>query len=353
MSITIIDDDGAPNIIVNNSRVTEGSSITVPVTLSNSSELPVLVEYQSENDTAVAGEDYTAINGILTFNPGETQASISLATIEDDLDEDDKDLNIVFLNSINAELTKDSITVSIFDNDDSPAVSVGSPIVNEANNAVLTFALSDPSARSTSFSYSTLDGTALSSQDYTAASGIVTFLPGETIQTVEISLIDDAIDEEREAFTVALTDANNLVLDATSLQVFIDDNDDAPSLSISGTSVSEGDGQATLAVALDAESGKVITVDYRTISGTATVNSDFVIARETLTFSPGQTSKNINIQLINDAIRESEETFTVAIESAINASIDTNQNVANISVEDDDLPPTISISGGTALRILV
>ena len=64
---------------------------------------------------------------------------------------------------------------------------------------MLTFALSDPSARSTSFSYSTLDGTALSSQDYTATSGIVTFLPGETIQTVEISLIDDAIDEEREA----------------------------------------------------------------------------------------------------------------------------------------------------------
>ena len=92
---------------------------------------------------------------------------------------------------------------------------------------VLTFALSDPSARSASFSYSTLDGTALSSKDYMAASGIVTFLPGEIIQTVEISLIDDAIDEEREAFTVALTDANNLVLDATSLQVFIDDNDDA------------------------------------------------------------------------------------------------------------------------------
>ena len=123
-----------------------------------------------------------------------------------------------------------------------------------------------------------------------------------------------------------------------------------PILHISGTSASEGDDQATLVVALDAESGKVITVDYRTISGTATVNSDFVIARETLTFSPYQTSQNINIQLIDDAIRESEENFTVAIESAINASIDTNQNVANISVEDDDLPPTISIIGGTALE---
>ena len=70
------------------------------------------------NDTAVAGEDYTAISGTLTFNPGETQASISLAAIEDDLDEDDKDLNIVLSNPVNAELSKSSITVSIFDNDE-------------------------------------------------------------------------------------------------------------------------------------------------------------------------------------------------------------------------------------------
>ena len=69
VSITIIDDDGAPNIIINNTRVVEGSSVSIPVTLSNSSELAVSVEYQSVNDTAVAGEDYTAISGTLTFNP--------------------------------------------------------------------------------------------------------------------------------------------------------------------------------------------------------------------------------------------------------------------------------------------
>ena len=349
-SLTIIDDDGAPNIIINNQSVTEGSSISIPVTLSNSSELPISVEYQSDNGTAIAGEDYTAISGTLTFAPGETQASISLTAIEDGLDEDDKDLNIVFTNPINAELSRSSISVTILDNDDAPSVSAGSPIVNEANNALITFILSDPSDRTASFGYTTLDGSAVSSEDYVAKSGTITFAPGETIKTLEITLADDSIDEAKESFSLSLTDAINLNIDSINSQIFIEDNDDAPIINISDVSVSEGVGQATLAIALDAESGKVITVDYRTVAGTAIVNSDFAFARETVTFNPGQTLQNINIQLIDDGIRESEENFSVVIESATNASISTNQNSANVIVEDDDLPPTISISGGTALE---
>ena len=56
--------------------------------------------------------------------------------------------------------------------------------------------------------YATADGTAAAGEDYTAASGTLTFAAGVLTQTVAVALLDDAIDEGRETFTLALSNAS-------------------------------------------------------------------------------------------------------------------------------------------------
>ena len=95
------------------------------------------------------------------------------------------------------------------------SATVGDPVrirlkggrAREGRDAALGFAvtLSRAAAETVSVDYATADGTAVAGADYTAASGTLTFAPGETAKTVAVAILDDAIDEGKEKFYFRLS----------------------------------------------------------------------------------------------------------------------------------------------------
>ena len=63
-----------------------------------------------------------------------------------------------------------------------------------------------------SVDYATADGSARAGVDYLAASGTLTFSPGERSKTVHVAVLDDTHDEDEETFTVALSNASGAVI---------------------------------------------------------------------------------------------------------------------------------------------
>ena len=86
----------------------------------------------------------------------------------------------------------------------------------EGKDASLDFAvtLHRAAAHEVSVDYATADGTAAAGADYTAASGTLTFAPGETAKTVSVALLDDAVDEGKETFTLKLSNPRGAFLRA-------------------------------------------------------------------------------------------------------------------------------------------
>ncbi len=80
----------------------------------------------------------------------------------------------------------------------------------EETGATLDFVvtLSRAAAETVTVDYATADGTATAGQDYTAASGALTFTAGETQKTVSVALLDDAHDEGEETLTLTLSNAS-------------------------------------------------------------------------------------------------------------------------------------------------
>ncbi len=86
-----------------------------------------------------------------------------------------------------------------------PQVTVSNVTVNEnADNAVLQVCISFPATDSLRYDYSTANGTANSGSDYTGGSGTVLIAPGQTCGQISIPILNDAIAESTENFTVSI-----------------------------------------------------------------------------------------------------------------------------------------------------
>ena len=94
------------------------------------------------------------------------------------------------------------------------ALSVADAEVHEGPGAVLAFAVTLDRAASAAVrvDYATSDGTAQAGSDYTAATGSLTFAPGETAKTVSVTVLDDSHDEGSETLTLRLSNPSGAYL---------------------------------------------------------------------------------------------------------------------------------------------
>src|SRR6185369_13992041 len=80
-----------------------------------------------------------------------------------------------------------------------PSLSIYDSTVKEGNTgtvaATFTIALSERCTQPVTVAYATADVTATAGSDYQAASGILTFAPGETSKTITVSVIGDRLGE--------------------------------------------------------------------------------------------------------------------------------------------------------------
>ena len=121
----------------------------------------------------------------------------------------------------------------------------------------------------------------------------------------------------------------------------INDDDDAPTLSIDSPSVTEGNsGSAnlTFTVSLNPASGKQVTVAYAEgTGGTATSGTDYTaLSGGTLTFAAGDTSKTVTVTVRGDTTDEPNETVVVALSSPTNATVSSTAGTGTGTITDDD-----------------
>ncbi|MGR6775926.1 Calx-beta domain-containing protein [Sphaerotilus sulfidivorans] len=408
-------DDDRPTIAINDVVVNEaGNYAEFTVTLTGATLLPVHVAFATKDGTALAGTDYTATSGLLTFLPGETTKTIRVPIVNDSpaVYEGAEAFTVELSASadasqpLNARITDPSGTGTIVDDgtgtvnpspdgstptpdDDRPRISINDPAeVNEGdgtNTVTFTVTLSNASNLPVTVAYATANGTALAGSDYVAQNGTLTFAPGQTTATITVTILDDAVYEGPESFSVELSSPTNaVILDGSGSTTIKDDgtgtvnpnpdgstptpDDDRPRISINDPAeVNEGDGTntVTFTVTLSNASNLPVTVAYATANGTALAGSDYVAQNGTLTFAPGQTTATITVTILDDAVYEGPESFSVELSSPTNAVILDGSGIATIKDDgtgtivdptptdpppapDDDRPRVLAISNAVA-----
>ena len=120
-----------------------------------------------------------------------------------------------------------------------------------------------------------------------------------------------------------------------------------PTLSVSDASATEGDAVA-FTVSRSRSSSQQMTVQYATAAGTAESGTDFTAASGTLTFEGIEMSKRVSVPTTSDSVDEENETFTLTLSSPTNATLGDATATGTINDDDDDVSPTLRVSGASA-----
>lgn len=202
--------------------------------------------------------------------------------------------------------------------------------------------LSEPSTETVTVDYALVDRNAMVGEDYNIAAptGTLTFVPGDTQETIPLQVLGDVKPEKDEEILIQFSKPTNAKFKERLKRAKIEiTNDDLPQISISDASINEVDNgtrNAVFEVTLDSPSEERVTVKYATENGTASAGSDYTTNRGRVIFNKGETAKGIKVTIKGDRLVEADETLLVNLENAAKATIADAQ--ATGTIVDNDLP---------------
>lgn len=298
-----------------------GGSVVIAVRRTGDTTGPATVQFATSDGTATAGDDYTPNAGTLTFAPGQSLATFTVAVLADAVCDGDETVQLTLTNPGGGSVlgARDAAVLTILD--PAACVNFSAPTYEVRENggaAQVTVNRSGSGAGTVTVRFSTADGTATAPADYTAVLGrTVTFLPGVRNVTVSIPVVNDAILEGVETLNLALADVQGAavlgVRSTATLDILDEDVGGVIQFSTAVYTVAEGGGSATIAVVRTGSTAAGATVQYATSDGTATAGTDYTAELGTLTFGAGQTRRTFTVPINADADPEGVETVTLTL----------------------------------------
>ena len=360
---TIENDDTLPSLEIWGSAVFEGddgeTELTYDVYLSEPAASDVSLTWSTVDRDAIAGIDYRGVSlAPLVIPQGEVHAELTVAVFGDVDIEPAESFEVVVADVVGATFAAPSSDTRgwIYDDDDPPVITIDDARASEGSIGMsalrFTVRLSYPADVDVALDWSTVDGAAtIADADYVNPTTASLVVPsGNTVAFIVVDINGDIAHELDETFTISLDDVSGATWDGTPATGTIVNDDPMPALSIDDPTAAEGDSGTSdviFTVSLDLVSGLDTTVDYVTVDGSATQESDYIAASGTLTIPAGVTSAHVNVPVIGDANIEADEAFDVVLSNPVSATIQDGTGSATVVDDDTATAPVVSIDPGS------
>ena len=311
------------------------------------------VDYRTEAITATAGADYESTSGTLTFAPTDGDKLVTVTIKDDNIQDNGETIRLVLSNPSNgAQLhhTAGTVIGTILNHDSGglvatfPASAYASKshkgptdrpqVVVAFNSAVASISKTTPSVQ--------VNGASITS---------VQALTEDGLQNAQIFILEPDGNDD-----ITFTLVANIACDSGGIcnqsgtpltQVpsahtvpAKESTAESSQLSVTDAAASEEDDSTIdFVVTLSPASDERVTVDYATANGSASTGDDYTAASGSLTFNAGETSKTIQVSIIDDTVVDDNETLTVTLSNASGAEISDGQATGTITDGDTATSP--------------
>ena len=355
----ILDHD--PTLTIRGGTVDEDDGeISFTVTLGEVHGLEVSVDYTTADRTAVAGDDYEATNGTLTFAPGESEKTIAVTIIEDLVIESvyAEKFAVELSNPVNAVLGNSRASGNIRDSTDEPELGLmvdSTEIAEAGGSATVTVSITNDVVfdrdRIIYLGFHHSDATRgvdfTPSHEYDAlrlVAGSSTFAPDELVA------VQDTIYEGDESIVISISGIAGSLSAPILLQrtVTIIDDDELPvaTLQLSPDSIAENGGLSTVTATLSGKSSKRVSVTVSAAAVSPAVAADFELStNKTLTIAAGTTASSgaVTIAAVNNGVDAPDKKVTVSGSLASGGLGIAAPSNETLTIVDDEATPTATL----------
>jgi hypothetical protein len=369
-TITLTDDGDLPVVAVNViDGVVEEKASPDPgsfrITTTGTGSGNITVSYQITG-TATSGVDFTALSGTLSIAKNAI-SNLTIAPLNDSLPEDVETVTLTLLPSASYQVDlQNSATMAIRDDDAVNMVSVSPNVTSftEGGTGRFYFSRSGSTAGALDIPYS-VGGTA-DGADFTALSGIATIPAAATGVYVDVVTTNDSVAEGVETIEVTIapdTDTPRtygIEIGQATLPLLDNDSGFTNTVAFAQSSTTATESGGTVSIAVNRTGSGVASstcsVAYSVRYATATGGGvDFLLPAGRLDFAPGETVKNIPLELIDDVLPEGIEGVVLQLLQPSGAQIGSNGGRSAVLILDNEprilieaLDPFATEGGDTA-----
>ena len=204
--------------------------------------------------------------------------------------------------------------------------SVSSPQITEGNSGTKTMAftisLDHAPTVPLTLNYTTSGGTATANDDYTTAAGAITFAAGQTVATVNVTVLGDTVFEADETVNLVVSGplanpGGTAIGTGTILNDDLNPTSAVYTMAVAAAPVTEpqvgGTSTMTFVLTLNKAALAPVSFNYATGGGTAIAGTDYQAGAGVVTFAAGQTQATVTVLINNDKVVDANETITLNV----------------------------------------
>jgi hypothetical protein len=299
--------------------------------------------YRVRGDSALAGYDYTTIQGWIRFEPGESRQTVPLTLLQDNLAEETEYLEVALYDPGAGVVlgVPSRIRVGILDAQNGAWLHPEQMTIGESVQTIW-FDVRLPQQAPTevvTVDYTTVDGSAVAGEDYAVVAGTLTFQAGELEQNLGILVLNDARPEHQEWFQLMLSNPTGGINLGQPMiaTISIEDNDPGIGFAEHELTVSENCGQLILNILRGNDfdfSPFVVTLGLA--GTTARAGVDFELDSQSISFGSGELLKPVIVTILDDGVCEATETLQLEIVGWTGTCVGGSEQTVSVRIEDDD-----------------
>ena len=355
-----VEDDAPETVAVSfgsaSYTVTEGSTVTVTVSLDDDPERTVIIPIESDDEGGASGSDYSGVPGSVTFDAGDTSKTFDISATEDNLAESGEKVKLSFgtLPADATAATPVESTVSIHDRTQEQGLPTPPTVhfenaaytVDEGASISIKVILSKAPGSEAVIPISRTDRAGATGADYSGVPNSLTFGAAETEKVITFAATDDSVDDDGEKVELSFSALPGGITatsgEAAEAMVTIADDDRPAALTVSfgAASYTAAEGSTvtvTVTLSDDPETDLTIPIDSSNEGGAT--SPDYSGVPESVTFAAGDTSKTFVFTAAADNVDDDGESVKLSFGTLPTTPISVTAGTtgeATVTITDDD-----------------
>lgn len=334
-----------------------GGQVAVNLVRTGTASIAFSVNFSTSNGTAVAGTDFTGQTNVpVSFAAGELTKTVNIAIARNTGFQGNREFGIAITSPTgNVSLgVNNTARVTIIEVDPAPpsvALSAASfPVNEDAGQVTVTLTRVGAITGAFSVNFSTTAASATAGTDFTAQTNVpVSFGANDTTKTVNVAILRRTGFQGNREFNVVLSSPSGAILATpSSATVVIAEVDAQPATLTLGNAaftVAENvtGGSLAIVVTRAGVTTQAGSVTFSTADGTALAGTDYTAQTNIpLDFAANETTKTVNIAILDRSGFQASRLFTVTLSNATNGGVLGTPSSAAVTITDKDPPGAVA-----------